>query len=304
MNYSPIRAFKYAFKDFWRNFWLSLATITVLVLALLSVNILISLNAVSVKVISAVEDKVDLSVYFKPEIKQAQIDNFQSKLKELPEVKEVVFVSKDSALEVFKTKHADDPNIMDALKELEKNPLVDALNVKARNIADYKKIIEIVSLPENQEIIKFQNYTDHQKIIDRVDSISSKVEKVSLALSIVFVLISILIVFNAVRVMIYTHKDEIVVMKLVGASDRFIRAPFIMESFFFSLFSMVLTVLLLYAILGAVSPYLVSFFDAYDFDLILYYNENFAVIFGLQFIAVLLLNAISSGIAIRRYLKI
>ena len=304
MNYSLIRAFKYAFKDFWRNFWLSLATITVLVLALLSLNILISLNAISTRIIIAVEDKVDVSVYFKPGTEMAKIDNFQTKLKAMPEVRSVVFVSKDSAFEAFKKKHADDPNIMAALKELEKNPLVDAVTVKARTIDDYKKIIEVISLPENSEIIKFQNYTDHQKIIDKMGVISARVEKISLGLTIVFALIAVLIVFNAIRVMIYTHKDEIIVMKLVGANNRFIRAPFIMESFLYSVFSLGLTVLLLYAVLGAISPYLVSFFNTYDFDLILYYNENFAVIFGLQFIFVLFLNAISSGIAIGRYLKV
>jgi cell division transport system permease protein len=304
MNYSLFRAFKYAFKDFWRNFWLSLVTITVLVLALLSLNILISLNVISTRIISSVEDKVDVSVYFKPGTEIAKIDNFQTMLKGLPEVKSVEFVSKDIAYETFKTKHADDPNIMAALKELEKNPLVDAVTIKGRTIDDYNKIIAVIGQPENSEIIKFQNYTDHQKIIEKMGSISAKVEKISLVLTIVFALIAVLIVFNAIRVMIYTHKDEIIVMKLVGANNRFIRAPFIMESLLFSVFSLALTVVLLYAVLGALSPYLVSFFNTYDFDLILYYNENFAVLFGLQFIFVLLLNAISSGIAIGRYLKV
>lgn len=303
MNYSLIRAFKYAFKDFWRNFWLSLVTITVLVLALLSLNILISLNVISTRIISSVEDKVDVSVYFKPGTEIAKIDNFQAMLKAMPEVRSVEFVSKDVAYETFKTKHSDDPNIMAALKELEKNPLVDAVTIKARTIDDYNKIIEVISQPENSEIIKFQNYTDHQKIIEKMGSISAKVEKISLILTIVFALIAVLIVFNAIRVMIYTHKDEIIVMKLVGANNRFIRAPFIMESLLFSVFALAMTVLILYAVLGALSPYLVSFFNTYDFDLILYYNENFAVLFGLQFIFVLLLNAISSGIAIGRYLK-
>jgi len=304
MNHSPFRAFKYAFKDFWRNFWLSLVTITVLVLALLSVNILVSLNAVSIKVIDAVQDKVDVSVFFKPNTQQAQMDNFQTHLKNLPEVREATLVPKDKALETFKTKHQDDTNIMNALKELEKNPMVDALIIKARNIEDYKRIIEVVSLPENQEIIKFQNYTDHQKIIDRVDSVSAKVQKVSLALTVIFALISILIVFNAIRVTIYTHRDEIIVMKLVGASDRFIRAPFILESILFSVFSVGLAIIILYMALGAINPYMVSFFEAYDFDLVSYYNNNFALIFGLEFLFVLLINAISSGIAIRRYLKV
>lgn len=304
MKHSSLRIIKFAFQDFWRNFWLSLVTITVLVLALLSVNILISLNAVSDSVINSVKDKVDVSVFFKTDTPQAVIDNFQEKLRNMSEVKETVFIAKDQALAQFKEKHKNDPAILEAVKEVEDNPLLDALVIKAQNTEDYKKILTVLNSAENQEVIKYQNYTDHEKIIARVSSLSDKVSKFSLSLTIIFAVIAILIVFNAIRVTIYTHREEIAVMRLVGASNSFIRAPFLVESILFAVFAIIITIVVLYGIFVALTPYLGGFLETYNFSLINYYKSNFVEIFLAQLGAVILLNIISSGIAIGKYLRV
>jgi len=304
MNYSFFRALRYAFKDFGRNFWLSLVTITVLILALLSVNILVSLNALSETVISTVKEKVDISVFIKPDIDQAQIANFQDKLQKRPEVKEIVFVSKDVALADFKEQHKDDAKILEALKEVEKNPLADTLIVKANNIDDYKKILNFINLEENQDIIKYQNYTDHEKIITRVTEISKKAEEVSLAISLVFAIIAVLIIFNAIRVSVYTRREEVSVMRLVGASSSFIRLPFLLESVIYGLFAVVITFGILYAAFGAISPYLNVLLNSYSFNLVEYYNQNFVMLFMAEAGAVVLLSVLSSAVALGRYLKV
>jgi len=304
MSFAFLRALKFAFQDFYRNFWLSIVTITVLILALLSINVLVSLNAVSEKMISSVKDKIDISVFFKREITQSKIDNFQEKIKKLPEVKETNFIAKNQALETFKLIHKDDASIMEALKEVEKNPLSDALIIKAQNTDDYEKILNILNQPANQEIIKYQNFTNHKKIIERVSILSDKVKKFGVGLSAVFSLIAVLIVFNAIRVTIYTHREEISVMRLVGASNSFIRAPFLLEAIIYSLVATGLTIGILYGAFTALSPYLGTFLGAYDFDLVTYYNNNFVMIFGLEFILAMVLNVVSSGIAIARYLKV
>jgi cell division transport system permease protein len=304
MNYSFLRAIIFAFKDFWRNIWLSLVTITVLVLAILSVNILISLNAVSETVIESVKEKVDISVFIKADVPAAQVNNFQERLRNLSEVKEVVFISKDEALDTFKLRHQDDPRILEALKEVEKNPLVDSIIIKARDIDDYKKILAFISLDENQEIIKYESFTDHETIINRVNSISSKIEKVGFGITIIFSLIAVLIVFNAIRVIVYTRREEIAVMRLVGASGSFIRLPFLLESIIYTLFALILAFILLYAVFGATGPYLATFLEAYNFNIIEYYNANFFSIFLTQLGATALLSILSSGVAISRYLKV
>jgi len=304
MSYAFLRAVKYALQDFWRNFWLSVVTITVLVLALLSVNVLISLDAISGQVVQSVKDKVDISVFFKRETPIAVINNFQEKVKKMPAVKEVVFVAKEQALEAFKVKHGDDPAIMSALKELEKNPLTDALIIKAANTGDYKSILSFVNREDNQEFIKYQNYTDHEKIISRIGAVSRKVEKFSFILTAIFSAIAVLIVFNAIRVAIYTHREEIAVMRLVGASNSFIRAPFLLTGVIYAGVALLITAGLLYALFAALGPYLNGFLETYDFNLAQYYNQHFWQIFLAEFGAAVLLNVISSGIAIGKYLKI
>jgi cell division transport system permease protein len=303
MNYSFFRAFKYAFLDFWRNVWLSLVTITVLVLALLSVNVLISLNAISDSIIYSVEEKVDVTVFFLSETEVAQINNFRQRVDNLPEVSSTLFFPKDEALIDFREKHKDDPKILEALNELEDNPLLDALIIRASSLDDYNKILTFITLEENQEIIKYQNFTDHEKIIAGVKAITSKVEKVSIVLTAIFAFIAILIVFNAIRVTIYTHREEIEVMKLVGANNWFIRLPFLLEGVIYSVFASVIAFILLYAVFGAIGPYLSDFLQTYNFSLVDYYNGNLWKLFGIQLLATIVLNIISSAIAMGRYLR-
>ncbi len=304
MNYSFFRIIKFAIQDFYRNFWLSIVTITVLILALFSVNILVSLNAISDSVISSVKDKVDVSVFFQAETPQAVIDNFQQKIVAMDEVDSVLFIGKNEALDSFKEKHSDDPALMEALKEVEQNPLLDALIVKATDTAGYNKILSTLNLPENQEVIKYQNYTDHEKIINRVSVLSDKIRKFSLSLTVIFSIIAILIVFNAIRVTIYTHREEIAVMRLVGASNSFIRAPFLVEGIIFALVSVCLASIALYVCFIALTPYLSGFLETYNFSLIGYYQANFWQILLSQIGAVILLNIVSAGVAIGKHLRV
>lgn len=281
-----------------------MVTITVLVLALLSVNILISLNAISDNIVAAIKEKVDISVFFQKTASAAAVNNFVEKIKTMPEVKTTVFIAKDQALETFKVKHEDDPVIMEALKEVSGNPLSDTLIIKAQNTDDYHKVLAVLSSEESQKIIKYQNYTDHQKIIERVNSLSGKVEKIGLGLTALFALIAVLIVFNAIRVTIYTHREEIAVMRLVGASNSFIRAPFLVEATFYAVFAVALSTVVLYGLIIMLGPYLGVFLETYSFNLAHYFNRNFVQIFSAELGAAALLNIISSGIAIGRYLKV
>ncbi|HMB26274.1 MAG TPA: permease-like cell division protein FtsX, partial [Patescibacteria group bacterium] len=183
MKHTFFRAFKFAFQDFWRNIWLSLVTVTVLVLALLSVNVLISLNAISNSIINSVEKKVDISVFFKENVTEAQVDNFQEKIKSMSEVEESVYISKEKALADFREKHRGDKSIMEALRQVEENPLLDALVIRAKSTDDYSRILSTLSMGKNQELIKYQNYTDHKKIIEKVSVLRDKVKTFSISLT-------------------------------------------------------------------------------------------------------------------------
>jgi len=299
-----IRVLKFAVQDFWRNIWLSLVTVSILTLALLSVNVLIFMNAMTDEVIGSVQEKIDVSVYFNEEVSQAEINNLQNKLTEMPEVKEVVFVSKDEALEKFTEKHKDNPKIQETLEEIGDNPLLNSIVVKANSTTDYDSILAFLENPEYNKLIHDKNFTDHRLIIERINTVTKKVETFGITISIVFGIIAILIVYNAIRVIIYTHKEEIGVMRLVGATNWFIRVPFLIESLIYAIIAVGLTVLILYPLLGFVQPYFNNLLADYGFDLVSYFNSHFLFIFGLELISVIILTAISSGLAISKYLKV
>jgi cell division transport system permease protein len=165
-------------------------------------------------------------------------------------------------------------------------------------------LIDKILNSEYDSIIENKNFSDPQKIIAFVQSVTSKAEKVGLILTGLFSLIALLIVFNTIRVIIYTHRDEIGVMRLVGASNWFIRTPYLIEGVLYATLSLAIKGGLLYLLLYVGQPYLASFFQYYNIDLIAYYNQNFVMIFGLELLVAIFLTIVSSGFAIRRYLKV
>ena len=120
----------------------------------------------------------------------------------------------------------------------------------------------------------------------------------------VFILIASLIVFNTIRVAIYTHRQEIGVMKLVGATNWFIRSPFLLEAVVYGIIACVAGIAIVYPMLNFVQPYVNNFFLTTQFSLTGYFTDNFWAIFGLELLMIILINIISSSVAIRKYLKV
>ena len=300
---SIVRVIKFSFQDFFRNFWLSIVTLTILVLALFTVNMLIIFNLVTKVAISSIESKVDISIYFKPDIKEDQAQNVQKYLQTLAQVKQVDFISKDQALANFKTKHQDNPKILQSLEEIENNPLGASLVIRANNTADYPVILDTLQTPQYNNLIESKNFDDHKAVIERINGITSKVSKGVILIAIIFALISILIIFNAIRMAIYTHREEIMAMKLIGATNWFVETPFLLQGVIFGVLSLLITILILYPLLGFLRPYLQLILEG-DFNIVNYFNQNFLLIFGLELLGAVLLNLISSFVAVKRYLKV
>ena len=304
MLISFFRTIKYAILDFWRNFWLSFITVTMITFALISVNLLLLLNVVSTSAISAVEDRVDVSVFLKPDANENQIYEVQSTLLGLPQVKSADLISREDALALFKEVHADDSIILQSLEELDDNPLGSTMVVKAKSTKDFPAIIEVLENPKFAELIQEKNFSEHREIIDRISFINYQVQRFGLWISIIFSLIAITVLFNTIRVSIYTHKDEIKIMKLVGASNWFVKTPFVIQGILFSLFSCALAVGLLYPTLNFLQPHLDDLLQTSSPDLITYFNTNFWQIFGVEFAVATALTVFSSLYAIRKYLRV
>lgn len=298
------RILKFSSQDFWRNFWLSTATVVVLVLTLVSINFLITLNFLTKTAVAEVENKIDVSIYFKQGVAESEIGNIKSYLLSLSEVKDVIYISPEEALREFEKKHANDAIIKESLEEVGKNPLGATLVIRAHDTADYPEILEVFDDTQYANIIQEKNFEDHEAVIKKIDSISEKATTTGFGIAGLFAVIAVLIGFNTVRMTIYTHREEIGVMKLVGAANWFVRAPYVASGIFYGIFAILFTIILIFPAIGFAEPYLAGFFGGSEFNLLGYFSNNFLQIFGWQFVGVVLLNMVTSTLAVGRYLKV
>ena len=301
------RIIHYGFKNFWRNGLLSTAMIAIMTLSLLVFSGLIIANVATDRTISFLKDKIDISVYFKNTASEDSILNIKSALDGLPEVKSVEYISSDKALEIFKAEHADDPTITKSLAQLSKNPFQATLNIKAYSPEQYVKIDNYLKADNLTQYIDSVSFAKNQVVIERLTTIINGVNRVGLALTIILSLIAGLVVFNTVRLAIYSNRDEIGVMRLVGASNIFVRGPYLVEGIIGGFFSAILSTIFL-ALATAAIPLFFSASAYMDislpgFSLTNYIYSNLFTIFFYQLLFGIGVSTVSSFIAVRRYLK-
>src|SRR3989344_5181708 len=224
------RVLKYGLQNFWRNGWLSTATVAVMVIALLMFLGLRIFDAIMVQALASVRDKIDISVYFKTNTPEDEILKIQRSLQSLPEVKQVEYISRDKALDLFKEKHQDDPTVSQALTEIGENPLSASLNIKADDPEQYGVIASYL------EADAFKPYFEkppvsaqNQVVIERLVRIVNAVETSGFALTALLALVAGLVTFNTIRLAIYSNREEIGIMRLVGASNALIRGPYLVD---------------------------------------------------------------------------
>ncbi|MFA6321960.1 MAG: permease-like cell division protein FtsX [Candidatus Buchananbacteria bacterium] len=301
---SILRIFSFAWQSFWRNFWLSMVTITIIVLTFVSINFVIVLNVVSDAAMQIVKNKIDVSVYFRPDVTEPQVLEVQNYLASMAQVKDIAYISQTDALEKFRQLHRQDTTIIESIEEIGSNPIGATLQIKAKNIDDYPVVMDILSNSKYNDLILDKNFDDHKVYIEKIKGIADKIRQVGLIASGVLSLIALLIVFNTIRVAIYTHRQEIAIMKLVGATNWFIQSPFLLEAVFYGIIACAISVVIAFPVLNLVQPYLNSFFLTNEFSIATYFTQNFWKIFGFELIIIILLNILSSYIAIRRYLRV
>ncbi len=296
------RVIKAGVLSFWRNRWVSSATISVMMLALGLITSLVLASVVAGSLLKTLEEKVDISVYFKLETSENEIIKVKQELENLDDVKTVEYVSRQEALARFEAEHQNNPLIVKSLEELGENPLEASLNVKAKLIDDYSSIAAFLESPRFSSLIDTVNYRQNQKVIERLSHIINVVRRSGLAAVLVLVLVAVLVTFNTIRLTIYSMREEIGVMRLVGASSWYIRGPFIVEGVVHGLIASVLTIILFFPLVIFLSPKVQGFLTG--INIADYFKENFWQLFFLQTAVGIFLGVISSIIAMRRYLKI
>ncbi len=304
MFLSLVRIIKFSMQDIGRNIWLSLVTIIILILALFSINMLLVVKVIGQTAVDAIKEKIDISLFLKNTAEEDRILALKAQISNFNEVKDVIYVSQDEALQKFQETHQDNPEIIEALRELGKNPLTPSLVIKPKNLDDFDVLTNRLNAI-NSDIIDSRDFTDYKTMLGKIDEITGKVSEAGIFLSSIFVFITLLVIYNSVRVAIYTHRLEIMIMRLVGASHGFIQAPYLLSSVFFTFIGVVAIMCIFYPFLRLLQPYLEAFFVGYNVNLLTYFfRENIWQIFGLQFLGAAFINVLASLLAVRKYSKV
>ena len=299
------RVIKSGFLNFLRNGVISLSSVLVFTITLSVVILLIFLQATLHSSLSQIKDKVDVTIYFTTDAPEMNIFEFKQALEKLPEVDLISYVSSEEALANFQARHIDDQSTLQALDELDENPLGAALNIKAKETSQYENIAKFIEednviTSSYSNIIDEVNYYKNKIIIDRLTSIIDGARQLGFILTLIFVFISITLVFNTIRLTIYINREEIGIMRLVGAGDKHIRGPFMVEGIIYGVVSSVIAMMLFYPITVWLGRNMDIFLGINLFD---YYLSNFIQIFVIVLLVGVLLGVIASFLAVRKYLN-
>lgn len=300
------RIFKTGFRNIFRNAWLSTAATAIMVVTII-VMTFFAFSAIFVNnKLSEVKSKVDLTLFLQDEAKGEDIKDLQGKILSLAEIKSVEYVSKDDALERLKNSSSDGDKLAKAAIEIG-NPLPASFEVKVKNIDQIaaandsiKKIDTYTKVVAESSLDKRDN--NRKGVVENIIKISTGVARVGAVLSIVFLVIALLIIFNTIRMAIFTRREEIEIMKLVGATKWFIRGPFIVEGSLYGVLGATIALLLLLPLTHALSSFVI---DKLDGAAVLhYFSHNVGLVILAMYGVGILIGAVSSSLAISRHLKL
>lgn len=300
------RIVRSGFIGFWRNAFVSLAAIFVMTITLIVVGAVLLVGQLLDASLAQIRDKVDINVYMVTSASEENILTLKTSLEALPDVREVTYTSREQALTDFRNRHESDELTIQALEELGENPLGASLSIRAAETSQYESIatfLEEQRSLENPEspLIDRVNFFQNKEAIDKLTGIINAVERSSLIAMVILIAATVMITFSTIRLAIYTAREEISVMRLVGASNMFIRGPFMLQGVMYGLVSGVLTLLLLYPVVLWLGPTTENFFLLNIFE---YYVTNFGYLFMVIVGSGVILGIISSTLAVARYLRV
>ena len=296
------RVFRLGWEKFSRDKSSTWAALIVTAVVVFMFSSLLFLQGMSAFLVSRLESSVDVSVYFAEDTSEEDILLLRERLLEIPEVKDAVYVSKDKAIGEFVALHKNDQLIVDALETIGTNPLLASLNILAKDSSQYPKIAQFLEQETFSNIVERVDYKDRQNVIQRMQKLTRGIRLVVLVVSMGLALIAVLVAFNTIRLTIYNSRDEIEVMRLVGASNSFIQGPFVVQGIMVGVFGALLTFLFLFFLSWFAGARFESFLSG--FNLFEYFTSSLFLFLALELGVGIGLGVISSLIAIQKYLRI
>ena len=291
--------------NFWRNSFVSLSSVLVMTITIGVVTSLIFFQAILAFTMSQIEGKVDVVVYFVPEASESNILSLKDKVDAIPEVSATEYVSSEQALQEFQERHKNDYGTLQALEELDINPLGASLHVQAVDPEQYESIANffdqgIALSAADLSIIEKVNYNENKQVIDRLLNLKDGSQRLGLILTIILIAISVVITFNTIRLTIYMARDEIAVMRLVGAENAYINGPFMMEGVFYGVIAALINIVIFFPVTWWVGSRMEVFLGI---NLFTYYLTNFVQIFVISVLVGVVLGVMSSYLATQKYLN-
>ena len=299
------RIIKSGFKNFKRRGLISWAAILVVTITLSVITTIILLQAVLNFSLNQIKDKVDVTIYFNIGASPDKITSLKDSLEKLPEVASVTYTSSEEALKLFRDRHSEDYPTIQALDEIGTNPLGGYLNVKAKEVSQYETIANFlksdsISVSGSGSIVDKVNYHQNKLVIDRLNGIIAGAQKLGFLITLLMIIISIIITFNTIRLAIFISKEEIGVMRLVGASKMGVRGPFMIEGAIYGFIATIITLVLFWPVTAWLGHNMTDFLGLNLYD---YYVSNLFQIFIIILLAGVFLGIVSSVLAVRRYLN-
>ncbi len=301
------RIIKSGTKTFLRNGFLSASSILVMTIALLSVLSSVFSTVLLESGVEQLESKIDINIYFKPDAPIEKVLELKTLIENLPQVdkEQSNYMSKDDILEEFKKRHQDKVSILESLDFVDSNPFGAILNIKAKKLNQYDNIDNFIAsddiFKKFGDIIEISNFEKNEKAIEKLNIIIDYIKRIGFIISTILITLSLIITFNTMRLIVYTFKEEIAIMRLVGASKFFARGPFVVEGILYGIVSAIFSLFIFWSIIYYISPILESIF-------LLNLNQFFSghileITLGL-FLGGIVLGFISTYLAVSKYLKV
>ncbi|OQX71573.1 hypothetical protein B6D52_01115 [Candidatus Parcubacteria bacterium 4484_255] len=297
-----MKIIKLAFQNFFRNFWLSLTSIIIILLMLFTLSLLYSVSILGNQALDNIAAKMDLGIYFKDNIDQNELNALKIELENCKETKEIHYLSPEESLSQFKERHKEDSIILNSLEELNGNPLGAVISIKFQNPAEYQETMRIINQERYQDLIHDQNFYDYEELIEIFNKFNQKIYHIGLIISGLFLLIAILVIFTAIKLGAISRKKEIRIMRLVGASSWFIRAPFLIEGALYAIMAWILNIAIIWLLSIFIQPQIKNFLQM-DFSLSFYLQHQSLDFWTALLIFAVIISMMASALAVNKYTK-
>jgi len=297
------RILKYGLLALWRNGWLTLSAVSVMTITLLVLSTLLVINQLAGLSAQNISDRVTISVFLSSDVTLEKLAEVKEEFENFEEVKEVRLITAEQALENFKKVHEGDQLIEETLAQLEVNPLQPSFVITAQELELYPVISQKLDRSRFISLFESVNFEDSRDLIARLEQITSGIRNFGVILITVFGLVAVLVMFNTLRLTIFSRREEIEIMRLVGASNAFVRGPFIVEGIVYGLLATIIAVAVLFPIFASIEPRINTFFGL-ELGTATFFSTEFWKLVLVELVVGVTLGVVSSLIATKKYLKI